>query len=132
MPNQLKEEGRAGLLYALDANRNNIPAEDAFTGEKYRCPVCDCEMHVCRTPSGKHIFARNAGKQHTDGRCISYESKSIKHTFDNLNPERFIESLCHVSPKKGNPPNGNGGMPKSPNGDEDIKTSSFRPISFSP
>lgn len=97
---QLKEDGRAGLLYALDAYGNNISAENSITGEKYRCPVCTCSMHPCTTKSGKRIFARNPGSQHTDGRCISYESKSIKHSFDTLNPEKFIESLCRVSPRE--------------------------------
>lgn len=130
MLRNLKEENRAGLLYAIDANGEIVSAENANPGERYRCPVCNCEMHVCRTPSGKHIFARNPGKHHTDGKCISYESKSIKHTFDTLNPEKFIESLCRVSSKNGNqnvtkPRNTNDSTPGSSDLDEDIKISSF-------
>ena len=96
----LKEDGRAGLLYAIDTNGKYISAINAINGEKYNCPVCGCMMHVLTTKTGKRIFARNPGAQHTDGRCISYESKSNKHSFDDLEPERFIEGLCRVVPKK--------------------------------
>ena len=96
----LKEDGRAGLLYAVDNSGKFISAGNAVNGEKYNCPVCGCMMHVLTTKTGKRIFARNPGAQHTNGRCISYESKSNKHSFDNLEPERFIESLCRVVPKK--------------------------------
>ena len=94
-----KEEGRAGLLFAIRGNDEYISAEDAVSGEKYFCPGCGCKMHVATSKCGKRYFARNAGEQHTNGKCISYE-RGRKHTFDSLDPKRFICSLCRVIPKK--------------------------------
>jgi len=123
-----KEEGRAGLLFALDAQDNYVSAEDAVSGEKYFCPGCRCKMHVVTSKCGKRYFARNAGEQHTNGKCVSYE-RGRKHTFETLDPERFICSLCRVASKKGIQdgagPHGVGdGDPSDQDGDE-IKLSPF-------
>ncbi len=123
-----KEDGRAGLLYALDGNGNYISAEDAVGGEKYFCPGCECKMHAVTSKCGKRYFARNAGEQHTNGKCVSYE-RGRKHTFETLDPERFICSLCRVASKKDNQdgtgPRGVGdGDPSDQDGDE-IKLSPF-------
>lgn len=126
----LKEDGRAGLLYAVDNSGKFISAVNAVNGEKYNCPVCGCMMHILTTKTGKRIFARNPGAQHTNGRCISYESKSNKHSFDNLEPEKFIEGLCRVVPKKKEPDSNDAkkavGTILDTNGaEDDIKISPF-------
>ena len=97
---RLKEDGAAGLLYAINANGEVVPARNGVSGEKYSCPVCNCSVHLRVTQSGKHIFVRYPGSQHTDGRCISYEAMPKKHTFDNVDPEKFILSLCRRVPEK--------------------------------
>ena len=96
---EFKEEGRAGLLFALDAQDNYVSAEDAVSGEKYFCPGCKCRMHVVTSRLGKRFYARIAGEQHTNGKCFSYE-RSKKHSFEKLVPLTFITELCRVTPKK--------------------------------
>ena len=120
---ELKEEGRAGLLFALDAQENCVSAEEAVSGGKYFCPVCACKMHVVTSPKGKRYFARNAGAQHTNGKCISYETLKTKHTFDDLDPEKFICSLCRVASRKDRDDgkgahDSNGGDTRIPDDDE--------------
>ena len=96
----IKEEGRAGLLYAKDANGKTIEAEDALTGALYYCPICNCKVHHIKTQSGTHLFGRNPGEVHTNSVCITYESLKVKHTFFGLDPLKFIRSLCYVTPRK--------------------------------
>jgi hypothetical protein len=126
----LKNKNRAGLLYAIDANGKIIHAENAKAGVRYKCPVCGCDMHVSTTQTGKRIFVRYPGTEHTNSTCITYESKLIRHTFDDIDPEKFILSLCRASTKKGDQnitehSNANGSTRGSPDSDEDIKTSPF-------
>lgn len=129
MIDKIKEEGRAGLLFALDAQENYVAAEDAISGEKYFCPVCKCKMHAATSPKGKRYFARNAGEQHTSGKCISYERNQQKHTFDGLDLEKFIVGLCRVaSTKEGGDGTGSGGSGGNNSGESDgdeIKVAPF-------
>lgn len=129
MVEKIKEEGRAGLLFALDTQENYVAAEDAVTGEKYLCPVCKCKMHVVTSPKGKRYFARNAGEQHTNGKCISYERSQQKHTFEGLDLEKFILGLCRVTPKKdvgdGAGSGGSGEGDSEESDDDEIKVTPF-------
>ena len=52
---RLKEDGAAGLLYAINANGEVVPARNGVSGEKYSCPVCNCSVHLRVTQSGKHF-----------------------------------------------------------------------------
>lgn len=126
---RLKEDGAAGLLYALNANGEVVPARNGVSGEKYSCPVCNCPVHLRVTQSGKHIFARYPGCQHTDGRCITYEAMPQKHTFDNMDPEQFIISLCRRIPEKERAvhesQNTNDNSTRAGNEEEDIKILNF-------
>lgn len=97
----LKEQGKAGLLYALDFNENYISAENALKGETYYCPVCRCEMARTTTPSGKRIFKRKAGQEHMNAVCYTIETSKIKRSFSKLDPASFITNLCHSVPRKG-------------------------------
>ncbi len=107
----IKEEGRAGLLYAYDSSHRYTSAEEAKTGEKYTCPICNCSMHVTTTKSGKKIFARDPKRPHTDPICITIEQKGKIHTFTKLDPQKFITSLCQIAPRKAGP-----GVPPPPGG----------------
>lgn len=101
MTNQeIKKEGRAGLFFAYDANHNLTAADDAITGVPYTCPYCKCAMHVTTTKSGKHIFARYPRAVHADPSCITIEVKGVERSFVNLDPHKFIASLCHPTPRK--------------------------------
>ena len=126
---RLKEDGAAGLLYALNANGEVVPARNGVSGEKYSCPVCNCPVHLRVTQSGKHIFARYPGSQHTDGRCITYEAMPQKHTFDNMDPEQFIISLCRRIPEKERAvhesQNTNDNSTRAGNEEDDIKILNF-------
>lgn len=95
----IKEEGRAGLLYAKDANGKTIEAEDGITGVLYFCPECGCQVHHVQTQKGNHLFARNPGEQHTSSVCITYEQLKVKHAFYE-DPLKFIRSLCYVTPRE--------------------------------
>ena len=105
----LKEEGKAGLFFAYDSSKKYTPADRAVAGAAYTCPVCGCQMHLTTTKSGKHIFARNPKQLHTNPRCYTIEQSGVERTFQNLDPEKFISSLCHVSsrqPKAADPSSG--------------------------
>ncbi|MCR5357030.1 MAG: hypothetical protein K6E63_06470 [Lachnospiraceae bacterium] len=98
--NELKEDGRAGLFYAIDQSGNYVASDQAPAGCKYTCPVCGCAMHLTTTKSGKKIFARDRGRMHTNPICITLERNRKHHTFKGLEPEDFITSLCRVNSKK--------------------------------
>lgn len=96
----LKEEGRAGLLYAYDPDGKYTRADYAKDGSKYTCPVCKCPMHLTSTKTGKKYFARNPHTQHTNPICITKEKKKEEHSFEGLDPVKFIISLCQSTPRK--------------------------------
>lgn len=127
MTEAIKDSGRASLPYAVDETNNMISAENAISGGKYFCPVCRCSMHVTTTRSGVRVFARNPRIQHTNAQCINYEAKNTKHSFDKLEPENFIGSLCRVSqriPSSGGAQGGGGSQPGTDETD-DVKYASF-------
>jgi hypothetical protein len=98
--NDIKEEGRAGLSYAYDAQGNYISAADAVNGQEYKCPICGCAMHPTTTKKGRRIFARKPHTIHTNPECITIENSGVEHSFEGLDPLKFISSLCHASSKK--------------------------------
>ena len=97
---EIKKEGAAGLNYAYDVKGIYTPATKAITGDKYTCPICGIPMHVTTTKSGNRIFAKNPGQTHLNAACITIERQKHRHSFENLDPEKFIRSLCHVTPRK--------------------------------
>ena len=96
----LKEEGKAGLFYAIDQSGNYVASDQAPAGCKYKCPVCGCAMHLTTTRYGKKIFARDSGREHTNPICKTIEDKKRCYSFKDLEPEDFITSLFRVSSKK--------------------------------
>ena len=97
----IKETGKAGLAYAHDSDGNYVSAECAVKGEDFYCPFCKCELIRTKSKKGKLFFARRRGTQHIDPRCQLIEQKGVQHSFDNLDPDTWISSLCHTSRKKG-------------------------------
>lgn len=97
----IKTEGMAGLLYTRNLCGDYVAADSAIKGDSYKCPFCDCDMHVTKSSAGMKYFARNPGSVHTHAICISVESKKVQHSFDGLNPSKLIGGLCHVSPRGG-------------------------------
>ena len=96
----LREEGRAGFLYAVDSHGNKISSEEAITGDKYFCVLCGCPMHVFKTKTGRHFFGRNPNSVHSNPQCKQYEEKAIKHTFIG-DPKVFIGSkFVRVTPRR--------------------------------
>ena len=130
-----KEEGRAGLAYAYDDHGIYTSAENAERGKQYRCPICDCPMHLTRTKRGKLFFARIPGQVHTNIACITKERRGQERSFEGLDPERFIASLCYVSPRNARPRNPidvdgntdhqNGDMPTTKDVDDDFSLRKF-------
>lgn len=90
----LKEKGKAGLLFAYDENMHYTAANQAINGRLYTCPICGCPMHVTTTRNGKRIFARNPHHSHTNSICITIERNGGQRSFNNLDPDTFIQSLC--------------------------------------
>ena len=99
----IKKEGKAGLSYAYNAAKVYVAASDAINGELYTCPFCDCRMHVTTTRGGRRIFARNPGEVHTNRICVNIEHGGVEHSFKDLDPEKFIMSLCHKVPQTKGP-----------------------------
>lgn len=128
---KIKEEGRAGLIYAYDSDGKLTHANDSINGHKYTCPICGCGMHPTTTKGGKRIFARNSGEVHTNPICISIESNQVKHSFEKLTPESLMTSLCYTTPRKkgtsgGGPVNPEPGGGGSVGGDDgEIKSVPF-------
>lgn len=112
---EIREEGKAGLIYAYDSKGKLTHAQDSVNGLKYICPICGCGMHPTTTKSGKRIFARNPGEVHTNPVCINIESNRVKHSFEKLTPESLITSLCYATPRKKGP-SGGGTIAPGPGG----------------
>ena len=93
----------AGLPFAVidPDSKEYIAAEEAISGEKYYCPGCGCRMHVTTSRCGKRYFARNAGEQHTKKQCGIYEGLDVWRTFDGLEPEIFIRTMCLAILRRG-------------------------------
>ncbi len=96
----IKEEGKAGLLYAYSLDGVYTYAGNAKKGAKYTCPICGCPMHITTSRIGNKYFARDPGRQHTDPRCLTKEKKGIEYSFKGLDPYSFISSLCRVCSRK--------------------------------
>ena len=130
-----KEAGKAGLAYAYDEHNIYTSAENAEKGKQYRCPICGCLVHLTRTKRGKLFFARVPGQIHTDVACITKERKGQEYSFAGLDPEKFIASLCHVSPRNALPRNPldddgktdhqGGDLPTSSDADDDFLLKKF-------
>ena len=134
---EIKEDGRASLAYAYDINNVYTAASQAISGVPYSCPFCGCPIHLVISKTGKRFFVRNPKHMHTNPTCITIESKGKEHTFADLDPEQFIMSLCHVTPrpKKTTPkdPDGieSGSPTKTPSIDDDfalVRFSSLKQI----
>lgn len=98
----IKKDGEAGLAYAYDSENVYTSASNAINGKEYTCPICGCPMHVTTTKKGRRIFARNPNQVHTNPACITIEHKKIERSFEDLDPEIFITSLCYVAARKKN------------------------------
>lgn len=99
----IKLEGKAGLYYAYNSEKVYVAASNAINGETYTCPFCGCRMHVTTTKYGKRIFARNPGEVHTNPICVIIDRGGVEHSFKDLEPEKFITSLCHQVPRTKGP-----------------------------
>ena len=128
---ELREKGRMGLLYARNSSGKCVTAENAIAGELYTCPKCGCKVHLFTSKLGKRGFARNPGEQHRSDECRIYEAKSIKHTFENLDPNKFIESLCRAVPPTDDRDGSGAGGPKNPPSTDDgeMRTALFSSLS---
>lgn len=112
----IKKKREASLAYAYDENNVYTTASQAMSGQSYFCPFCKCPMHLVTSKTGKRYFARNPHQVHTNSICITIENNGKEHSFANLDPEQFITSLCHVTPrtKKGTPKGSDGIDPGTP------------------
>lgn len=97
----IKAEGKVGLFFARDLYGKYILADSAVKGQPYRCPFCDCAMHVTKSSTGTKYFARNPGVAHSLLACIIEESKKVHHSFEGQDPETLIGGFCHVNPRDG-------------------------------
>lgn len=126
---KIKKDGKAGLLYAYNTQGVLVSADDAVPGVKHTCPVCGCDVHRTSTRTGTRIFARYPGHIHTNSKCQTLERNAIKRSFKNLDPEQFIMSLCHTTPRGGGKTKGPENPGPGPNGVDDDEE--FKVISFS-
>ena len=90
----VREEGRDGLLYALDCNNRSVAASSAAPHQYYICAFCKAEM-VLTSRNGEPYFALRKGFIHNHPVCMRMTARGTREKVFKVSPDKFIDQLCH-------------------------------------